>query len=217
MATTTDPPDGPARAGDATVIDQPAHPSGGREDRPPPGQAPWYRRGWAIGIIALLVGAGVGVAVGLTTKSTPKAKTVTAPAQTIVHTVAGPTKTIAQVRTVVGPTRTVTATATVTRTVQASAPVPSAQPSGPTGGGGSGNTFNGNGSQNLGTITVPSDSTLYWQCGGCSSMDISSQTNSDGNSISISSTATSGQSPVSAGAYDNVQVSADGAFTIAIK
>jgi hypothetical protein len=48
-------------------------------------------------------------------------------------------------------------------------------------------------------------------------MDISSQTNSDGNSISISSGATSGQSPVSAGTYDNVQVSADGAFTIAIK
>lgn len=215
MATTTDPPDGPARAGDATVIEPPAHPPEGPENRPPQGQAPWYRRGWVIGVVALLVGAGVGVAVGLTTKSTPKAKTVTAPAQTIVHTVAGPTKTVAQVRTVAGPTRTVTAT--VTRTVQTAAPVPSAQPSGPTGGGGNGNTFNGNGSQNLGTITVPSDSTLYWQCDSCSSMDISSQTNSDGNSISVSSTATSGQGPVSAGTYDNVQVSADGAYTIAIK
>jgi hypothetical protein len=166
-------------------------------------------------LLALLVGAGAGVGVGLAESSTPKAKTVTAPAQTIVHTVAVPTKTITHVRTVAGPTNTVTAT--VTRTVQAPASAPSAQPSGPTGGGGNGNTFSSNGSQNLGTITVPSDSTLYWECNSCSSIDISSQTNSDGNSISVSSTATSGQSPVSAGTYDNVQVSADGAFTIAIK
>jgi hypothetical protein len=166
-----------------------------------------------IGLVALLVGAGAGVAVGLSTRGTPKAKTVTAPAQTIVHTVAGPTKT--QVRTVPGPTRTVTAT--VTRSVPASAPAPSAQPSGPTGGGGNGNTFSGDGSQNLGTITVPADSTLYWQCDSCSSMDISSQTNGDGNSIAVSSSATSGQTPISAGTYDNVQVSTDAAFTIAIK
>jgi hypothetical protein len=215
MATTSDPPGGPARAADAAVIEQPAHPPGGPEGPAPNGEAPRYRRGWVIGLVALLVGAGAGAAVGLSTTGTPKAKTVTAPAQTIVHTVAGPTKTIAQVHTVAGPTRTVTAT--VTRAVQASTPAPSAQPSGPTGGGGNGNTFSGDGSQNLGTITVPSDSTLYWQCDSCSSMDISSQTNSDGNSIAISSSATSGQSPISAGTYNNVQVSTDAAFTIAIK
>jgi hypothetical protein len=215
MATTADPPDGPARPADAPVVERPAHPPGGPEGLPPPGQAPWYRRGWVIGLVALLIGAGAGVAVGLTANGTSKAKTVTAPAQTIVHTVAGPTKTITHVNTVAGPTKTVTVAAT--RTVQAAAPAPSAQPSGPTGGGGNGNTFSGNGSQNLGTINVPSDSTLYWECDSCSSMDISSQTNSDGNSISVSSTATSGQSPISAGTYDNVQVTADAAFTIAIK
>lgn len=213
MATTSDPPDDPARAADAAVIEQPAQPPGGPEGPAPEGHAPWYRRSWVIGLVALLVGAGAGVAVGLSTRGTPKAKTVTAPAQTIVHTVAGPTKT--QVRTVPGPTRTVTAT--VTRSVPASAPAPSAQPSGPTGGGGNGNTFSGDGSQNLGTITVPADSTLYWQCDSCSSMDISSQTNGDGNSIAVSSSATSGQTPISAGTYDNVQVSTDAAFTIAIK
>jgi hypothetical protein len=213
MATTSGPPDDPARATDAAVIEPPAQPPGGPEGPAPEGQAPWYRRDWVIGLIALLVGAGAGVAVGLSTKGTPKAKTVTAPAQTIVHTVAGPTKT--QVRTVPGPTRTVTAT--VARTVPPSAPAPSAQPSGPTGGGGNGNTFSGDGSQNLGTITVPADSTLYWQCDSCSSMDISSQTNGDGNSIAVSSSATSGQTPISAGTYDNVQVSTDAAFTIAIK
>ncbi len=215
MATTADPPDGSGLPADATAVEGPAHPPGGPEGPFPPGQGPWYRRSWVIGLAALLVGAGAGVGVGLAANGTPKAKTVTAPAQTIVHTVAGPTKTIAHVRTVAGPTR--TQTATVTRAVQAAAPVASARPSGPTGGGGNENTFNGNGSQNLGTITVPSDSTLYWQCDSCSSMDISSQTNSDGNSISVSSSATSGQSPVSAGTYDNVQVTADGAFTIAIK
>lgn len=215
MATTSDPPDDPARAADAAVIEQPAHPPGGPEGPDAEGHAPWYRRGWVIGLVALLVGAGAGVGVGLSANGTPKPKTVTAPAQTVVHTLPGPTKTIARVHTVAGPTRTVTST--VTRAVQASAPAPSAQPSGPTGGGGNGNTFSGDGSQNLGTITVPSDSTLYWQCDSCSSMDISSQTNSDGNSIAVSSSATSGQSPISAGTYDNVQVSTDAAFTIAIK
>jgi hypothetical protein len=166
-------------------------------------------------LVALLVGAGAGVGIGLAAKGTPKAKTVTAPAHTIVNTVTGPTKTIAHVRTVAGPTRTVTST--VTRTPQPAASAASAQPSGPTGGGGEGNTFTGSGSRNLGTITVPSDSTLYWECDGCSSFDVSSQTNSDGNSISVSSNASSGQSPVSAGTYDSVQVNADADFTIAIK
>ncbi len=211
MATTSEAPDGQDRPAGAASQQPPPSP-GDPNDPQGPGAESWYRRGWVIGLVALLVGAGVGagigVAAGSNTTTRFKTTTVAGPTRTVtqVHTVPGPTKTVQQVHTVAGPTN------TVTRVVQA----PAATPSGPTGGGGGGNTFSGNGAQNFGTITVPSDSTLYWQC-SCSTMDITSQTNGDGNNISVSSQDTSGQTSVAAGSYANVQVTADGSYTFAIK
>jgi hypothetical protein len=211
MATTSDAPEGHDRPAGAATQQPPRSP----EDPQVPQQSErssWYRRGWVIGLAALLVGAGAGVGVGVgagsNTTTRLKTTTVTGPTKTItqVHAVTGPTKTVQQVHTVTGPTN------TVTRVVQA----PAATPSGPTGGGGGGNSFSGNGYQNFGTITVPSDSTLSWQC-TCSSMDITSDPNGDGNNISVSSQNASGQSAVPAGAYNNVQVNADGPYTITIK
>ena len=125
----------------------------------------------------------------------------------------GPTKTVVHVRTVPGPTKTVTQTNTVTRTAQVSTPTPTP------GGGGGGNTFTGTGAQSLGTITLPTDSTLYWQCASCTAtgMQITSDVNSDGSAINTLQKATSGQSAVSAGTYTNVDVNADGDFTITIR
>jgi hypothetical protein len=208
MATTSDPPDGQHGPPGAAAPEAPPAPT----DPQGPGQGAWYRRGWVIGLAALLVGGGVGAAVGVTAGSSTttrlKTTTVAGPTRTLtqVRNLTGPTKTVRQVHTVTGPTN------TVTRVIQA----PAVTPSGPTGGGGGGNTFSGNGYQNFGTITVPADSTLSWQC-SCSTMDITSDPNGDGNSISVSSQATSGQTSVAAGSYDNVQVNADGAYTITIK
>ena len=184
---------------------------------PPPARGHWYRRGWVIGLAALLVGGVIGVAAG-SSKTAPRAKTVTAPAQTVVQTVAGPTKTrtLVHVRTVPGPTTTVTGpTTTVTQTI----PAPTSTPPTPTTPGGSDNTFTGNGSQSLGTINVPSDSTLTWQCATCTAtgMLITSDLNADGNAINVYQNATSGQSAISAGTYTNVDVNADGPFTITIR
>jgi hypothetical protein len=143
-------------------------------------------------LAALLVGAGAGVAVGITAGSntTTRVKSVTAPAQTVIQTAAGPTKSITQ-QTVTGPTRTVTRTRTLQRTVQVATPAPNVPAANEASAGG-GTTFTGNGYQNLGTVEVPSDSTLTWQC-SCSSMEITSDPNSDGNNISVSSNASSGQ------------------------
>jgi hypothetical protein len=211
MATTGGAPDSHNRPAGATA--QPGAPSPGDPKSPEqPGRGSWYRSGWVIGLAALLVGGGVGAAVGVTagssTTTTLKTTTVAGPTRTLtqVRTVTGPTNTVQQVHTVTGPTN------TVTRVVR----TPAATPSGPTGGGGGGNTFSGTGYQNFGAINVPDNSTLYWQC-SCSSVDITSDTNGDGNNITVSSQDTSGQTPVAAGPYNNVQVNADGNYTIAIK
>jgi hypothetical protein len=58
---------------------------------PAPRDRRWYRRGWVIGLIALFVGIGLGVASAGSKK--PKTTTVTSPAQTVVQTVTGPTET----------------------------------------------------------------------------------------------------------------------------
>jgi hypothetical protein len=211
MAMTSEAPDGQNQPA-GVAGEQPPPSPGDPKDPQRSGTDSWYRRAWVIGLVALLVGAGAGVGIGVAAGSNTttrfKTTTVAGPTRTVtqVHTVPGPTKTVQQVHTVTGPTN------TVTRVVQA----PAASPSGPTGGGGGGNTFSGNGDQNFGTITVPSDSTLFWQC-NCSTINITSQTNGDGNNISVSSQDNSGQTSVSAGSYDNVQVSSDGSYTFAIK
>jgi hypothetical protein len=129
MSTTTPPRNGqvPTASG-PPVIQQPLKHGQGPPGVPPPvGRGHWYRRGWVIALGALLVGLGIGVAAG-STKTAPRAATVTLPAQTVVQKVpAGPTKTVVHVRTVPGPTKTVAGpTTTVTQTVSASTPAPAA-------------------------------------------------------------------------------------------
>ena len=79
-------------------------------------------------------------------------------------------------------------------------------------------TFTGNGTENLGTIHVPTDSKLTWQCSGCSIMTIAGAPASvtDLNAIDVLSYASSGQSEVAADTYPNVQVGSDGSWTITI-
>ncbi len=97
----------------------PTHGSRPPDVPPPVERGHWYRRGWVIALGALIIGAVIGSAAS-STKTTPRAATVTAPAQTVVQTVPGPTrtKTVARVRRVPGPAT------TVTQTVSASTSAP---------------------------------------------------------------------------------------------
>jgi hypothetical protein len=173
-----------------------------------------------IGLVALVLGASVGAGVGVAARSNTttrfKTNTVTtqAQAQTITRTVTAAPKTTTQVRvrTVTGPT------STVTQTVRSATPAPTPQQAnaGSGRGGAGGQTFTGDGAQNLGTVAVDSDSILSWQCSSCSSMDITSDPDADGNNISVSSQNQSGQAAVTAGSYNSVQVNADGPWTVTI-
>lgn len=140
MAITT-PSSRQGRSADPTVV-QPSPP----EAPPPPpgaqrptGRPRWYRRGWVIGLIALIVGIGLGA--GSAGSNKTKTTTVTSPVQTVVKTVAGGTTAVhsgTKTVKVPGPTKTVTHTQTVTQTVQASTTAPA--PSVNSGSGNSGNT-----------------------------------------------------------------------------
>lgn len=79
-------------------------------------------------------------------------------------------------------------------------------------------TFNGNGSENLGTIRVSQNSLLTWTCDTCtqSGMFIVSDGTNNGNLIYLSQAGTTGKTEVSADTYANVQVVAAGPFTIKI-
>jgi len=59
-------------------------------------------------------------------------------------------------------------------------------------------TFTGNGTENLGTIKVPTDSLLTWQCRSCALMTIGGATPGvDLNAIQVLSYATSGRTEAS--------------------
>lgn len=79
-------------------------------------------------------------------------------------------------------------------------------------------TFSGNGSTNLGTITIATSSTISWTCPQCSSsaFGMDSFDQADDTDIAIDSQATSGTSAVSAGTYPNVSVSGYGDWSIKI-
>ena len=72
--------------------------------------------------------------------------------------------------------------------------------------------FSGNGGKNLGTIKVPTDSTLTWTCDG----DIFSVRGESSLGIFVNSQAHSGDSAVAAGTYTGVLVNAIGNWTITI-
>jgi hypothetical protein len=109
---------------------------------------------------------------------------------------------------VVFPTQTGVASApappatTVTATTTAPAPASSS-------------SFSGNGTKSLGTINLPTASTIEWTCSGCSTFGVSNSVNDSG-TISIGSSAPSGSSAVDAGIYHDVQVISDGNWTIKI-
>jgi len=115
MSVTTNPPIGPT----PPTVQSPKAPPPSLGPEQPNGRRRWYRRGWVIGLIGLFVGIGLGAA---SSGSKTKTTTVTAPAQTVVQTVPGTTKTVAgatKTVTVPGPTKTVTAPGpTKTVTVQ---------------------------------------------------------------------------------------------------
>jgi hypothetical protein len=218
MSTTAAPPgDGQLPRADPPLIEQPPTDGPAPPDSPPPVlRGPWYRRGWVIALGALLVGAGIGSAAG-SSKTAPRAATVTLPAQTIVQKVpAGPTRAVVHVRTVRGRTKTVAGpTTTVTQTASPSTPAPAA--STPSSGSGAQN-FSGNGSENLGTIKVPVNSTLTWSepGGNQTGFAVSSDLTSNVNAINFDQHGISGKDAVSADTYTNVTVEADGTFTITI-
>src|SRR5437588_7333766 len=94
VAMTSDAPDGQNRP--AGTAGQQPPPSPGDPNAPQgSGTDSWYRRGWVIGLVALLVGAGAGVGIGVAAGSntTTRFKTTT---------VAGPTRTVTKVHTVPG-------------------------------------------------------------------------------------------------------------------
>lgn len=153
-------------------------------------------RKWAIGIVGLilglLVGAGIGAAAGGSNKTT--------------------TTTIASTITAASPkTRTVTRTVphiivhvhTITTTVPAHTDEPSASSA-------NAGHYSGNGSENLGTITVSQPSTLKWSCSGCLVFAIDGSTPDYSATIGVDSEHhSSGVTAVEPGTYHSVNVTAD--------
>ena len=166
-----------------------------------------------VGVAGLILGAGIGAVAGGNTKTVVRVP----PAQTVTQTVASVKTRIKKVPVVKVRTNTVTQTVTApARTVTAPS---QASSSAPAGRGNGRSSFVGTGSENLGTINVPTDSTLYWTCSSCTAtgMMVQSDPNGDFNDISVLQQGTQGQTAVSAGTYKNVQVDADGPFTITIR
>lgn len=106
------------------------------------------------------------------------------------------------------PAKTVTATTTAPAPKPASAPKPAPAPA-------ASSSFSGNGTKSLGTINVPTASTLEWTCSRCITFGVNNNP-SDSGTISIGSNAASGSSAVDAGTYHDVQVISDGNWTIKI-
>jgi hypothetical protein len=108
--------------------------------------------------------------------------------------------------------RTVTATATAPAT---SAPASSSSP--PTAPAVSKpaakpQTFSGVGTENLGTITVPVDSTLRWSCPSCGNANFQIFNNDPGSAIAVNGLdQTSGQTVVTAASYHAVTINTEGA------
>jgi hypothetical protein len=207
--------------------------------RPPDRQtALWWQREMgiaALGIFALLVGGVVGYLVGNSNTHTKfrtrtvagAVRTVTTPGHTVTvpggttttpgnatttpgKTVTTPGKTVTTPgKTVVKPSKTATVTVTQTKTVTSSSTTTA--PAGP-------QSFNGSGTQNLGTIRVANQSVLKWSCAGCSTATFAIKNNSnDGSAIQVNSTnAANGQTVVDAGTYTDVTVTGSGpwAFTV---
>lgn len=210
MSTTTPTSNGGGFAPSGTAHTAPVPPGLTPPVSPEPtGKGRWSRAGWIVAALALVIGVGAGAAIGGSQKA-PRARTVTEPARTVVQRVPGPTKTTVQTRTVPGPTK------TVTQTVQAATPAPSSpgtsSPGTSSGSPGGVQHFSGTNQVNLGTITVPTDSTISWSCPGCGSSNfIINNAASDPNLIPTNGLdQTNGVDPLPAGTYNTVVVDTDG-------
>jgi hypothetical protein len=158
-------------------------------------------------LIALFVGIGLGSA---SSGSKTKTTTVTAPAQTVVQTVPGPTKTVpgpTKTLKVPGPTKTVTVPGP-TKTVTVPSGGSSATPSTSAGV----QTFHGVGTENIGTIHVPVESTLTWNCATCGGANFQIFNDaSDAGMIPVNGLdQTSGKTVIDAGDYHSVQINTEG-------
>lgn len=120
------------------------------------------------------------------------------------------TSTVQQISTVTGaehvPTRVVTRTITVAAKTSTTATASNLQRL---------YTFSGNGSETVGTITIPAGgATIAWRCDG-SFFAFQSTASSTGNPIEITSQASSGESVIYPGSY-NMEVNAVGNWKIVI-
>jgi hypothetical protein len=173
---------------------------------------------------------GVSTVVTHTATVTTPGHTVTTPGHTV--TTPGHTSPVAHVRTVTTPGKTVTTPgktvfvkqpprvvhSTTTNTVTRTTTVTTTASSGSSTAGGSPQAFNGSGNGSLGTITVPIASQLKWQCPGCANATFTvSNSSTDPSQLGVQAqNTTSGQTPVAAGKYTNVNVQATGSWSITI-
>ena len=148
-------------------------------------------------MLLAVVLAGCGTTTTVTDTVAGPTKTVTAPARAATHV-----RTVTRVRTVTVPARTVTASTSTSRNT-------------------TGLTLSGNGSENLGPITVPVNSELVWSCPSCVAPAgfgvVSGLDASNDQAISTTTTGqTSGQTFVDPGTYPDVQVFTEGSWTMTI-
>lgn len=179
----------------------PEHPPVGE---PPGAPVPWWQHQWAVAaaaLVALLAGGGLGYAIGASGKGSAQTQTVAREggAQTVTHTVthSAPSHTRVVIR---------------THTVTVTNPAPrSATP------GGGGANYAGSGTSNVGTISVPRESTLRWTCEGeCARFSIVNSPR-DENSIGLKSGGRSGTTHIAAGTYREVRVVSSGTWSFAIE
>jgi hypothetical protein len=200
----------------------------------------WWQREAAIvavGILMLGVGGVVGYLIG---HGNAKTRVIAATRQgvstVVTHTATvttpGHTSPVAHVRTVTTPGKTVTTPgktvsvkqpprivhSTTTKTVTRTTTMTTTASTGSSTAGGSAQAFNGSGNGSLGTITVPIASQLKWQCPGCANATFTvSNSSADPSQLGVQAqNTTSGQTPVAAGKYTNVNVQATGSWSITI-
>jgi hypothetical protein len=172
---------------------------GGTSDAP---KRPWWQRGWAvasIGVLGLLVGAGIGASGKSSTKTVTNEGTTT-------------TVQVAQTA-----PRTVThiVVHNHTHTVTQAAPAEPSEPSSAEASEGGGHSYSGDGIKSLGTLTVSQPSTLHWHTSGAS-FTMTGATSGYDHTIAVSSKASSGESAVEPGTYREVEVIGDGEWSLTI-
>jgi len=165
----------------------------------PPTTRKWWQHGWGaavIGAVGLLVGAGAGIGAA----GSSSTKTVTAEGRpTTVQAAPTPAHTVTQV---VVHTHTVTQTRTVAPSEASSSSSSSA------------GSYSGNGTKNIGTITVSQPSVLHWTAP--EGFSITGEATPDEHPIAVASKASSGESVVEPGTYHDVSVIAVGEWSFTI-